>query len=115
MTFLYHCLDNPNLLRNHGIASKAVFLFTMTDPVSLLFMSIVFAVCFHKSLLRHTNCYDSLVNIALNNTISDLNGDASEKDSLIALSRSPRVRKGDDLLLFSLSFCFKQAANEFAF
>ena len=73
----------------------------MTEPVSLLFllfMSIVFAVCFHKSLLRHRNCYDSLVNIALNNTISDLNGDASEKDSLIALSRSSRVRKGDDLI-----------------
>ena len=53
-------------------------------------MSIVFPVCFHKNLLRHTNCYDSLVNIALNNTISDLNGDASEKDSLIAHCREVR-------------------------
>ena len=73
----------------------------MTDPVSLLlllFMCVVFAVCFHKSLLRHKNCYDSPVNIALNITISDQNGDASEKDSLIALSRSSRVRKGDDLI-----------------
>ena len=65
-------------------------------------MSVVFAVCFHKSLLSYKNFLawpaDSLVNIALNNTISDQNGDASEKDSLIALSRSSRVRKGDDLI-----------------
>lgn len=45
--------------------------------------------------------YDSLVNIALNNTISDQNGDASEKDSLIAPSRSSRVRK--DLIFYYYS------------
>ena len=33
------------------------------------------------------------------NTISDQNGDASEKDSLIAPSRSSQVRKGDDLII----------------